>query len=75
MKCDCNELGRRLTELRDGALGETDCAAIQSHLDECPNCGALHRDFEDLAKLCRESERPRLPPEVRRRIEVVLRWR
>ena len=26
MKGDCDELGRRLTELRDGALGESDCA-------------------------------------------------
>jgi predicted anti-sigma-YlaC factor YlaD len=73
MKCDCDDLGRRLTELRDGTLGETDCAAIQSHLEECPGCGALHRDLEDLARLCRESERPRMPPEVRRRIEQALK--
>jgi predicted anti-sigma-YlaC factor YlaD len=69
----CEELGRQLTERRDGTLGESDCAAIEKHLAECPSCGALHRDLEDLARLCRESERPRMPLAVRRRIEDVLK--
>jgi len=73
MTCDCDELGRRLTEHRDGALEEGDCAAIEKHLAECPSCGGLHRDFEDLARLCRESERPRMPLDVRRRIEQALK--
>ena len=73
MTCDCDGLGRRLTELRDGALGESDCAAIQQHLDECKSCTALHKDLEDLARLCRESGRPRMPPAVRRRIEDALK--
>ena len=73
MKCDCHELGRRLTELRDGALAETDCEAIQTHLAECPSCGALQRDLEDLARLCRESETPRMPAAVRLRIEALLK--
>ncbi len=73
MRGHCDELGRRLTDLRDGALGESDCAAIEKHLAECPSCGDLHRDFEDLARLCRESERPRMPPAVRRRIEQALK--
>ena len=69
----CEELGRQLTERRDSTLGESDCAAIEKHLAECPSCGALHRDLEDLARLCRESERPRMPLAVRRRIEDVLK--
>ena len=73
MTCDCDELGRRLTELRDGCLEESDCAAIEKHLAECPSCGNLRRDFEDLARLCRESERPRMPLAVRRRIEEALK--
>lgn len=73
MTGDCAELGRRLTELRDGALGEGDCAAIEKHLAECARCGDLQRDLEDLARLCRESERPRMPPAVRRRIEQALK--
>jgi predicted anti-sigma-YlaC factor YlaD len=68
----CEDLGRRLTELRDAALGESDCAAIEGHLQECARCGALHQELEDLARLCRESERPRMPAAVRRRIEEVI---
>ena len=69
----CDELGRRLTERRDGALGESDCAAIERHLEECTSCGALHQDLEDLARLCRESERLRMPLALRRRIEQALK--
>jgi anti-sigma factor RsiW len=69
----CDDLGRQLTERRDGVLGASECDALERHLEECPSCDALHRDLEDLARLCRESERPRMPPAVRRRIEEALK--
>jgi predicted anti-sigma-YlaC factor YlaD len=71
MKCD--DLGRQLSELRDGILEKSDCAAIEKHLRECPSCGALNQDLVDLARLCRESDRPRMPLAVRRRIEEALK--
>ena len=71
MKCD--ELYGRLTDHADGVLDAGDCAAVEQHLRECESSGALRRDLEDLARLCRESPRPRLPDEVRRRIEALLR--
>jgi predicted anti-sigma-YlaC factor YlaD len=71
MKCD--ELGRQLSLLRDGILEKSDCATIEKHLQECPSCGALNRDLQDLARLCRESDRPRMPLAVRRRIEEALK--
>ena len=71
MKCD--DLYRRLTHHADGVLDAGDCAAVEQHLAECAPCGELRRDLEDLARLCRESRRPRLPEDVRRRIEVLLR--
>jgi len=69
----CKELGRQLGELQDGILEKTDCAAIEKHLKECESCGALSHELEDLARLCREWERPRMPPDVRRRIEQALK--
>jgi predicted anti-sigma-YlaC factor YlaD len=69
---NCEALARRLTDRHDDVLGESDCAAIEEHLAQCPSCGALHRDLEDLARLCRETERPRMPLDVRRRIEEIL---
>jgi anti-sigma factor RsiW len=71
MKCD--DPYRRLTDHADGVLDAGDCAAVDQHLLECASCGALRRDLEDLSRLCRESRRPRMPDDVRRRIEVLLR--
>ena len=72
MKCD--DLYRRLTDHADGVLDEGDCAAVEQHLKDCAPCGAVRHDLEDLARLCRQSSRPRMPDEVRRRIEALLRF-
>ena len=68
----CNDLFRRLTDHADGVLDEGDCAAVEEHLKDCAPCGAVRRDLEDLARLCRQSRRPRMPDDVRRRIEALL---
>lgn len=70
MKCD--DLYRRLTDHADGVLDAEDCAAVDEHLEHCVSCGELRRDLEDLARICRESRRPRMPDDVRRRIEGLL---
>jgi predicted anti-sigma-YlaC factor YlaD len=69
---NCEDLARRLSHHTDGALDGDDCAAIDRHLRECAMCGALRRDLEDLSRLCRESRRPTMPADVRRRIETLL---
>jgi anti-sigma factor ChrR (cupin superfamily) len=69
----CTDLYRRLSDHAEGRLDEGDCAAIEAHLRECSPCGELRRDLEALARLCRESRRPRMPEGVRRRIEALLR--
>ena len=69
----CADLYRRLSDHSEGLLDKADCAAIEEHLRECATCGELHKDLETLARLCRESQRPRMPQDVRRRIETLLR--
>ena len=69
----CNDLYRRLTDHAEGLLDEGDCAAIEKHLRECATCGALHSDLTTLARLCRESSRPKMPDAVRLRIEQLLK--
>jgi hypothetical protein len=68
----CTDLYRQLAEHGEGLLDKADCAAIEQHLRECSPCGDLRRDLEALARLCRESTRPRMPESVRRRIEKLL---
>ena len=70
---NCDELLRKLTDYSEGALPGCLCSEIERHLRECQPCGELRSDLEDLARLCRASETPRLPEEVRRRIEQRLR--
>lgn len=69
----CEDLARRLSDHAEAILGAEDCAAIERHLSECSACGALRRDLEDLARICREWKQPRLPDHVRRHIEALLR--
>jgi anti-sigma factor RsiW len=69
----CDDLFRRLTDHADGVLDVDDCAAVDDHLKSCGSCGELRRDLEDLSRLCRESRSPRLPDDVRRRLEALLR--
>ena len=70
MKCD--DLYRRFTDHADGVLDAGDCAAVDQHLADCEPCDELRRDLENLSRLCRESRRPRMPDDVRRRIEALL---
>jgi predicted anti-sigma-YlaC factor YlaD len=69
----CSDLYRLLSDHVEGVLDPSDCEAIERHLRECSPCGELRRDLEDLARLCRESARPRMPEGVRQRIERLLR--
>ena len=69
----CTDLYRQLSDHAEGILDKAACAAIEHHLRECSSCGDLRRDLEALARLCRESKRPRMPDDVRRRIESLLR--
>jgi RNA polymerase sigma-70 factor (ECF subfamily) len=73
MKCD--ELKRRFAEYSEGALPDDLCAEVERHLAGCPPCADLDRDLQDLQRLCRESPRPCLPEDARKRIERLLQGR
>jgi predicted anti-sigma-YlaC factor YlaD len=70
MKCD--ELYRRLTDHSEGVLSKGVCDAVEAHLAECPTCAALQGDLQDLARLCRETPKERMPDTLRARIQSFL---
>jgi hypothetical protein len=70
---NCDELLRRLTEYREGALDDTICAEIRRHLSTCDPCSGVQRDLEDLARLCGCTEPTRMPEVLRRRLVARLR--
>jgi anti-sigma factor (TIGR02949 family) len=72
----CDELLLSLTEFVEGALPANLCEEIRSHLKDCSPCTELGRDLADLARLCRECDPPRLPTDLRQRLESRIRaWR
>lgn len=71
MKCD--ELLARLTDYAEGAVEGSVCAEIERHLEECASCEGLRQELEQVAQLCRQAALPRLPDDVRKRIEDLLR--
>jgi predicted anti-sigma-YlaC factor YlaD len=74
MTATCSLPSLRLTEHHEGVLSTDDCAALERHLEECPDCGALRDDLEALARLCRlaKGEKVAMPPALRARIEGML---
>jgi RNA polymerase sigma-70 factor (ECF subfamily) len=71
MKCD--DLLRLLTDYREGAADECVCREVEEHLSGCPSCETLRQDLERLSHWCRQTPRPRLPDDLRRRILAQIR--
>ena len=72
----CEDFVRRLTEYGDEALPGELCGEIERHLRECAPCDEVRRDLEDLRRLCRQAAAagpPRIPVELRTRLEALLR--
>jgi anti-sigma factor RsiW len=65
----CDELLRRLTDFGDGALPESLCEELREHMAGCDSCADLQADLAALSRPCHECPPPRLPDEVRRRLE------
>ena len=65
----CDELLRRLTDFGDGALPESLCEELREHMTGCGSCADLQADLAALSRLCHECPPPRLPEDVRRRLE------
>jgi Putative zinc-finger len=65
----CDELLRRLTDFGDGVLPESLCDELRQHTAGCDSCSDLQADLAALSRLCHECPSPRLPDDVRRRLE------
>jgi len=69
---NCDELRRRFTDYADGATDADLCAEIERHLESCSDCQGLRRDLEELSRLCKECDPPRLPDAARAQIRLLL---
>jgi len=71
----CQDLLGQLAAYDDGVLPDAVCEELKRHLDECGPCQDLRSDLEALVRICRGGEPPRLPDELRRRLEAQLSGR
>jgi anti-sigma factor (TIGR02949 family) len=71
----CQELLQQLAAWDDGVLPDAVCQELQRHLDRCEPCQSVRADLESLVRICRGCEPPRLPPDLRRRLEDQLSGR
>jgi predicted anti-sigma-YlaC factor YlaD len=46
MTVDCERSLGLLSDMRDGALGETDAVWVRTHLDGCLDCNGVFLDLE-----------------------------
>ena len=65
----CDELLRQLTEYEDGVLPDEACEELRRHLADCATCQSLKGDLEALSRICTSCGTPRMPEDVRRRLE------
>jgi len=69
---NCSEFLRRLSDYADGKIEIDVCRELEQHLRDCPPCEDMQHDLDDLARLCRDAPTPRMPDDLRRRIERLL---
>lgn len=71
----CREIRRRLSEYLDGHISQERCEAIQRHVAECRDCGALANTLGSTVNFCRRLPSEVIPMDVRHRLKAALRAR
>jgi len=70
---NCTKAARWSSEYADGALDPGKSARLERHLESCPACRELVRDFQAMAWDSRRLEAPEVPAQVWTRIRARLR--
>ena len=69
----CRELLARIAQYGDNDLPADVCAEIEAHMQDCSDCEEVQRELQAVSRLCRRCGTPRLPDDIRQRIERLLR--
>ena len=70
---NCTKAARWSSEYVDGTLDPGKSARLERHLESCPACRELVRDFQAMARDSRRLEAPEVPAQVWTRIRARLR--
>jgi hypothetical protein len=70
---NCAKAARWTSEYADGALDAGKSARLERHLESCPACRELLRDFRAMARDARRLDAPKIPAQAWTRIRARLR--
>jgi ferric-dicitrate binding protein FerR (iron transport regulator) len=70
---NCAKAARWTSEYADGALDADKSARLERHLESCPACRELLRDFRAMARDARRLDAPKIPAQAWTRIRARLR--
>ena len=70
---NCAKAARWTSEYSDGALDAGKTARLERHLESCPACRELLRDFQAIARDARTLDRPKVPAQTWTKIRARLR--
>jgi hypothetical protein len=70
---NCAKAARWTSEYADGALDAGKSARLERHLESCPACRELLRDFRAMARDARRLDAPKVPAQAWTRIRARLR--
>jgi len=70
---NCAKAARLTSEYADGSLDAGKSARLERHLESCPACRELLRDFQAMARDARRLDAPKVPAQAWTRIRARLR--
>lgn len=68
----CPDVVERFSAFLEGEIGPAECAALQSHVEDCPSCNAACASLKRTVNLCREGGAG-IPADVAGRVRAALR--
>jgi Putative zinc-finger len=59
---NCEQYQQLISELVDDRLGSNDQLELRSHIEGCPSCAAVERDFESILSFCQSQREEYMAP-------------
>ena len=71
----CPDYISNLNDFLDGEIDPELCEEIELHLGQCKNCKLMVDSMRQTVKLCREGTEEKLPPQLEKKLNNILRER
>ena len=69
----CPDVAALWSRRLEDDLSQSDCAAMEKHLESCPSCGAACHALREALGACRRAASTEVPADIRERVRTALR--